>query len=159
MNELATAAIHALCQKGASLSTAESLTGGGIGAALTAVPGSSQAYWGGVISYTDDVKANVLDVPREYLTKLGAVSAPVAEAMAQGARKKLKTDIALSVTGLAGPGGDDFGNPVGTVFIGYCDEKTCFSRKFCFSGSREAVRTQTCAQALRILLEMLNGKA
>lgn len=159
MNELATAAIHALCQKGVSLSTAESLTGGGIGAALTAVPGSSQAYWGGVISYTDDVKVNVLDVPREYLTKLGAVSAPVAEAMAQGARKKLKTDIALSVTGLAGPGGDDFGNPVGTVFIGYCDEKTCFSRKFCFSGSRETVRTQTCAQALRILLEMLNGKA
>lgn len=157
MNELAAAVIRALCETGKTLSTAESLTGGGIGAALTAVPGSSQVYWGGIISYTDCVKAAILDVSQALLTQFGAVSAPVAEAMALGARKALKTHISLSVTGLAGPGGDDFGNPVGTVFIGYSDETNCFSRKFSFSGDREAVRAQTCAHALQILLEMLNG--
>ena len=108
---------------GKTLATAESCTGGMIGATLTAIPGSSTVYKGGVISYTNQVKHDLLDVPMEVLDGVGAVSAPVAEAMASGARKALKADIAVSVTGLAGPGGDEYGNPVGTVYIGYADKE------------------------------------
>ncbi len=139
--------------EGKTLVTAESLTGGGIGAALTAVPGSSEVYKGGVISYTDWVKANVLGVPEEMLERFGAVSAPVAEAMAAGVREKLRADAAVSVTGLAGPGGDSYGNPVGTVFIGYRDEKNAVVRHYCFHGDREAVRQQTIEAALELVLE------
>ena len=104
--------------RGKTLATAESLTGGSIGGALTAVPGSSAVYKGGVISYCDQVKAQVLGVDPEILRTLGAVSAPVAKAMAEGVRRLLEADVAVAVTGLAGPGGDDFGHSVGTVFIG-----------------------------------------
>ena len=138
---------------GKTLVTAESLTGGGIGAALTAIPGSSEVYKGGIISYTDWVKANLLGVPEEMLTQYGAVSAPVAEAMAAGVRERLQADIAVSVTGLAGPGGDDYGNPVGTVFIGCSDAQRTTVRHFCFQGDREEVRQQTAKAALELVLE------
>lgn len=138
---------------GKSLATAESLTGGGIGASLTAVPGSSEVYKGGVVSYTDWVKHNVLNVPQSILDEFGAVSAPVAQAMASGVRELLQTHVAVSVTGLAGPSGDAYGNPVGTVFIGYSDEKETLSRRFQFSGTREEVRTQTIREALKLVLE------
>ena len=137
---------------GKILVTAESLTGGGIGAALTAVPGSSEVYKGGIISYTDWVKENLLGVPGDDLLQFGAVSAPVARAMALGARKRLCADVAVSVTGLAGPGGDEYGHPVGTVFIGYADERGCESREYHFSGDREAVREQTIEEALNLIL-------
>ena len=137
---------------GKTLATAESCTGGGIGAALTAVPGSSAVYKGGIISYTNWVKANLLGVPEELLETVGAVSAPVAEAMAVGARKALQADIAVSVTGLAGPGGDEFGNPVGRVYIGYADEKLSTSREFTFHGDRESVRQQAVEEALKLIL-------
>ena len=139
--------------EGKPLVTAESLTGGGIGAALTAVPGSSEVYKGGVISYTDWVKANILGVPEEMLERFGAVSAPVAQAMAEGVRERLRADAAVSVTGLAGPGGDGYGNPVGTVFIGYRDEKNGVVRHYYFHGDREAVRQQTIEAALQLVLE------
>ena len=140
--------------KGRTLVTAESCTGGGIGAALTAVPGSSEVYKGGIISYTNWVKQHLLNVDESLLNKVGAVSAPVAEAMARGARDALQADAAVSVTGLAGPGGDEFGNPVGTVFIGYCDENTCLSRAFHFQGAREEIRNQAIQEALSLVLEM-----
>lgn len=135
------------------LVTAESCTGGWIGAALTGVPGSSSVYKGGIISYCDEVKRNILGVPGEILDQCGAVCAPVAEAMAIGARKVLNADVAVSVTGLAGPGGDNFGNEVGTVYIGYCDAQTSFARKFHFSGSREEIRRLSAENALKIILE------
>lgn len=138
---------------GKTLVTAESCTGGGIGAALTAVPGSSQVYKGGIISYTNWVKHHLLGVDEALLETVGAVSAPVAEAMARGAREALQADVAVSVTGLAGPGGDEFGNPVGTVFIGFCDEKTNFARQFLFSGSRESIRQSAIQEALKLVLE------
>lgn len=138
--------------EGKTLVTAESLTGGGIGAALTAVPGSSEVYKGGIISYTDWVKENLLGVPRADLLRFGAVSAPVARAMASGARERLCADAAVSVTGLAGPGGDEYGNPVGTVFIGYADECGCECTEYHFSGDREAVRVQTIIAALNLIL-------
>lgn len=138
---------------GKTLVTAESCTGGGIGAALTAISGSSAVYKGGIISYTNWVKHNLLGVDEGILERLGAVSAPVAEAMAVGARKALQADVAISVTGLAGPGGDDYGNPVGTVFIGYSDEHTTISREFHFSGDRESVRNSAIREALKLVLE------
>ena len=143
--------LHAL--KGKTLVTAESCTGGGIGAALTAVSGSSAVYKGGVISYTNEVKEHVLGVSREVLDRFGAVSQPVASAMVSGVRRLMQADLAISVTGLAGPGGDEFGNPVGTVYIGYEDETKSFVEKFLFEGDRESVRDQTIETALRIVLE------
>jgi len=140
---------------GKTLCTAESCTGGGIGAALTAISGSSAVYKGGIISYTNEVKHDLLGVDYAVLDTCGAVSAPVAEAMAAGARKALHADIAVSVTGLAGPGGDDFGNPVGRVYIGYADEKRITSRMFTFSGDREAVRRQAAQEALKLIIEMI----
>lgn len=140
--------------KGKRLATAESLTGGGIGQAITSVSGASAVFAGGIISYTNEVKHRVLGVPMEILDTCGAVSAPVAKAMAEGARKVLGADVAVAVTGLAGPDGDEFGNPVGTVFIGYADEKTAFARECHFEGDRAQVRAQTICAALQLVLEM-----
>ena len=139
--------------QGKNLATAESCTGGMIGAHLTGIPGSSAVYKGGIISYTNEIKQKLLGVPEEILTQFGAVSAPVAEAMAFGAKKALNADIAVSVTGLAGPGGDDYGNPVGTVYIGYCDASCCLSRHYRFDGDREEVRKQAVTHALMLVLE------
>ena len=161
---------------GKTLATAESCTGGGIGALLTAIPGSSTVYKGGIISYCNDVKAKVLKVSQEDLERYGAVSAPVALQMAMGGRRALQadvcvsvtglagpdgddfgnllnTDIAVSVTGLAGPDGDEFGHPVGTVFIGYDSVEYSIVRKYVFTGDREAVRHQAIRVALQIILE------
>lgn len=140
---------------GKTLVTAESLTGGGIGAALTAVPGASAVFKGGIISYTDAVKREVLGVPAAYLSSFGAVSAPVAEAMALGVFNLMQADYAISVTGLAGPAGDDYGNPVGTVFIGFCSKTTGFSKEYHFSGDRGSIRNQTIEAALQLVLENL----
>ena len=139
--------------QGKTLVTAESLTGGGIGGLLTAVPGASAVFKGGVISYTNEVKRAVLGVPADALETFGAVSEPVAKAMAFGARKLLKADVAVAVTGLAGPTGDAFGHEVGTVFIGYADEKKTLVQECHFSGDREAVRNQTIEAALQLILE------
>ena len=139
--------------QGKTLVTAESCTGGGIGAALTAISGSSAVYKGGIISYTNEVKHRVLGVPVEILDTCGAVSSPVAKAMAEGARRVIGAHVAVAVTGLAGPSGDEFGNPVGTVFIGYADEDTAFAREYHFDGSREEVREQTICAALALILE------
>ena len=139
--------------QGKTLATAESCTGGMIGAYLTGIPGSSAVYKGGIISYTNEIKQKLLGVPEEILTQFGAVSAPVAEAMALGAKKTLNADVAISVTGLAGPGGDDYGNPVGTVYIGYCDASCCLSRHYRFDGDREEVRKQAVTHALMLILE------
>jgi nicotinamide-nucleotide amidase len=139
--------------QGKTLVTAESLTGGGIGAALTGVSGSSAVYKGGIISYTDWVKETVLAIPAEVLQRYGAVSAWTAGHMVSGVRKLLQADIAVAVTGLAGPGGDDFGNPVGTVFIGYEDAKQSVVHRFLFDGDRESVRNQTMEAALKLILQ------
>ncbi len=151
MTELSAKVIEVL--KGKTLSTAESCTGGLIGGALTSVPGSSAVYKGGVISYTDEIKRKILNVNDRILEDRGAVSAEVAQEMAKGARTALNTDIAVSVTGLAGPGGDEFGNPVGTVFIGYADEKQCISLHCFFTGDRESIRNQTVSAALALILK------
>ena len=139
--------------RGKTLVTAESLTGGGIGAALTGIPGSSSVYKGGVISYTNWVKEHILQVPGEVLDQYGAVSQWTAGYMASGVRRLLQADAAVSVTGLAGPGGDEFGNSVGTVFIGYEDGRKSKVIGCHFTGSREEVREKTIEAALKLILE------
>ena len=142
---------------GRTLATAESCTGGGIGAALTTVPGSSVVFKGGIISYCNEIKHALLGVDERLLSELGPVSAPVAEAMAEGARNALQADVAVSVTGLAGPGGDTFGNRVGTVFIGYADGQTILSEKHLLRGSRDDIRNQAIEAALSLVLKHNEG--
>ena len=156
MKKLWTDVICAL--EGKTLVTAESCTGGGIGSALTSVPGSSAVYKGGVICYTNWVKEHILGVAHSLLEQYGAVSLPVAEAMARGAANALKADIAVSVTGLAGPDGDEFGNPVGTVFIGCHSPWREETREYHFSGDRAAVREQAVIAALELVLEILTAE-
>ena len=139
---------------GRTICTAESCTGGMVSAALTAVPGSSAVFKGGIISYWSEIKHALLEVEEDVLMQFGPVSSQVAVQMASGARKALNADIAVSVTGLAGPGGDDRGNPVGLVFIGYADDKRVLSRRFVFSGHREEVRKQAVEEALKLILEL-----
>lgn len=140
--------------QGKTLATAESCTGGLIGSMLTSVSGASRVYKGGIVSYWDEIKHRFLSVKDETLKARGAVSAEVAMEMAEGARMGMDTDIAVSVTGLAGPHGDDFGNPVGLVFIGYSDGQQTLYRQFRFSGSREAIRQAAAEQALALILDM-----
>ena len=154
---LASDVLAALEAKKLSLATAESCTGGGVGQALTAVPGSSRVYRGGIISYTNEVKSGLLHVPETLLRDLGAVSGPVAEAMARGAQAALSADGAVSTTGLAGPGGDGFGKPVGTVWIACAGPGGVESVLCRFQGNREEIREAACCRALELVLETLNG--
>ena len=147
--------LEALRQRGKTLAAAESLTGGGIGSALTAIPGASEVYKGGVISYVNEVKRNVLGVPQEILDRYGAVSPWTAGYMASGVRELLKADYAISVTGLAGPGGDEFGHPVGTVYIGFESNPKSLVKQFRFEGTREEIRHQTIEKAMELILENL----
>ena len=151
MTNLSYKVIEAL--KGRTLVTAESCTGGGIGYALTAVPGSSAVFKGGIISYTNEIKSKLLGVSEETLNRVGAVSSEVAAEMAIGARLRLSADIAVSVTGLAGPDGDDFGNPVGTVFIGYSDLSVTEVEEHHFQGNRAEVRQQAIDAAMNFILQ------
>ncbi len=150
MTRLICDVLSALSDK--TLVTAESCTGGGIGAALTAIPGSSKVFKGGFIAYTNWVKENAIGVDGQLLAAYGAVSAQTAQAMAVSARERLVADVAVSVTGLAGPGGDDFGNPVGTVFVGYCDSAKAYAEEYHFAGNREEVRNAAIRAAFELIL-------
>ena len=141
--------------QGKKLVTAESCTGGMIGAALTAVPGSSEVFKGGIICYTNFVKEQILGVSGDLLKTCGAVSEPVAGEMAKGVRKLLGADVSVSVTGLAGPSGDEFGNPVGTVFISCETEFGLVTQQFHFSGDRDEVRRLATVAALKLVLECI----
>ena len=137
---------------GKTLATAESCTGGWIGKALTCIPGSSAIYKGGIISYTNFVKQHVLNVDSVVLDKFGAVSKETATDMAKGVRNLLQTDVAVSVTGLAGPGGDEFNHKVGTVYIACATEQDLTVREYHFCGDREEVRSQAVKAALELIL-------
>ena len=141
--------------EGKTLATAESCTGGMIGGMLTAVPGASKVYKGGIISYWSEVKQELLGVDEADLKNLGPVSIQVAGSMAEGARKALQADVAVSVTGLAGPDGDEFGHPVGTVFVGFSNGAKTVAKQYRFSGNRENVRRQAAEAGLRLILECL----
>lgn len=155
MEDKAERLVALLKERGSTISTAESITGGRIASAITAVPGSSEMFPGGIISYCDRIKAELLGVPEDLLAQYGAVSEPVAIAMAQGAAQRLKTDFAVSATGLAGPNGDGSGQPVGTVFLGLYAEGKTWCSHLAGKGSREQIQGQAVEQALELVLSVL----
>ena len=151
ITELARKVLDGARERNATLSTAESCTGGLIAGALTAIPGSSDVVEGGIVSYSNEVKQHVLQVSASDLERQGAVSEPVALQMAKGSRQVLSTTLAVSVTGIAGPGGERPGKPVGTVWFGISSPMGDHAEVVHFSGDRGAVRTQTVEHALRLL--------
>ena len=151
--------LEACRSEGLTLATAESCTGGMIGVRLTDVPGSSDVYLGGVIAYSDDVKRRELDVPDEVLQQHGAVSAETAAAMAQGARVRFAADIAVSVTGIAGPGGGTHEKPVGLVYIAVESSRGMAARSGVLPGDREAIRVRATALALHLLRTVVTQSA
>lgn len=133
---------------GLTLALAESCTGGMIAAQITAIPGCSSWFRGGVVAYHNQVKQQVLGVAPELLEQYGAVSEQVAVAMAEGARCLLGSDLALAVTGIAGPEGGTPQKPVGTVYLALADPDGCKVARYQFEGDRASVRQQTAAEAL-----------
>ena len=144
-------------QKNITIGTAESCTGGLIGATLTSVSGASAVFWGGIISYDNRVKETVLGVSHQTLSTVGAVSEDCALQMAKGAYRTLGTSFSVSVTGIAGPTGATPTKPIGTVFIAVADKN---GQAFCtenhFDGDRDAVRMQTVEKAIELLTEAVN---
>ena len=143
--EIARRIIESASEKGATIGCAESLTGGLIAGALTAIPGSSQVVHGAIVSYVNDIKHRELGVNAEVLKTEGAVCEAVARQMAEGARKNLDVDIAVAVTGIAGPGGEEPGKPVGTVWAAVSTQNSCKTMCFHFEGNREEVRNASSA--------------
>lgn len=136
---------------GVTVGFAESLTGGMIAASVVNIPGASAVFKGAVVSYTNEIKENVLCVPAEIIDAHTEVSGECAKAMAEGAARVLNVDLAISVTGIAGPTGDLPGKPVGTVYMGYClnnSRNLSDSLRLNFDGDRDTIRTETVLAAL-----------
>lgn len=148
--------VRRLIDRGETLSVAESCTGGWLGQAITAVPGASSCFRGGVIAYDDAVKRRVLGVSSGVLEVHGAVSAQTAEAMARGAGRLFACTWSVAITGIAGPGGGSPEKPVGTVCIA-AHGPASVGRTFVFGGDREAVRRSAVAAALDLLREALDA--
>jgi nicotinamide-nucleotide amidase len=148
--------VLALAQaRGLTIATAESCTGGLVAARLTRVPGSSECFVGGIVSYANAVKTAELDVPEALLAEHGAVSAEVAEAMAEGARHRLGADLAIAVTGVAGPGGGTEEKPVGLVHLHVSGPDGSLARTLDFPGERDVVRLRATVTALHLLRQFL----
>ncbi|HEU68511.1 MAG TPA: nicotinamide-nucleotide amidohydrolase family protein [Candidatus Acetothermia bacterium] len=144
-----------LLQHGRTLAVAESCTGGLLAQRITDVPGASAYFRGGIVAYSNEVKENLLGVPREILTHHGAVSAPCAQAMAQGARGLLGADFGLATTGIAGPGGGTAVKPVGLVYVALASPDGVEVEEHRFRGSRNEVRWTASEAALALLLRKL----
>ena len=146
-----------LKEKGLTMGTAESCTGGLVAKRLTDLSGASAVFKGGVVSYTNEVKAGVLGVPQEMLDEFGAVSAQVAQAMAQGARKVLGCDLAVSLTGVAGPNPDDRGNPVGLIYVALDTPEGTRVRELHLINGRARIRTVAATNAFDMVRRYLTG--
>ena len=146
-----------LSQRGWTLAVAESCTGGLLGHRITNVSGSSGYFEGGIISYSNEAKEAVLGVPREILIEHGAVSRETALAMARGARRLLSTDLAVSVTGIAGPGGATAEKPVGLAYIALAAEGAELCDKHVWQGDRAANKEQSAEAALKLILQYLTS--
>ena len=150
---LARTCVHALQKRGLTVATAESLTGGMIAAELVTVPGASEVVRGGFVTYQSVAKTMLLGVPEETIERCNVVSAEVAKAMAEGARAKLGVDIAVSATGLAGPGGGTEAIPVGTVYLGLATAKETRTIRLRLAGDRGRIRTLAMKNAIHAVLK------
>ena len=155
-HDLAADVVRLVRERGRTLATAESLTGGGVGTLLTSVPGASAVYAGGVISYATRIKVELLGVPIEIVYGDGVVSASCARAMAAGARRVLGADVGVSTTGVAGPDRQE-GKPAGTVFVAVADEYGDAVRSLHLDGDRAAVRHASTAAVLELLQERMSA--
>lgn len=153
LDELSAAVVAACKQRGLTLGTAESLTGGMIAASVASISGASSVLMGGVVSYDPRVKHEVLGVSQDVIDGVGVVSEPCARQMAEGARRALKVDVAVSATGVAGPTGGTPQAPVGTVYLGVCGPRGTRVERRQFAGDRQAVREQSAARALEMAIE------
>ena len=153
VNKPAANLVKALKAKNLHISTAESCTGGMIAAAITEVAGSSEVFELGVVSYSDDIKNKVLQVSRETLEKFTVYSAETAAEMVTGVLRLGGADLAVAVTGLAGPGGGTMARPVGLVYIAVGKDRDLQVREFHFAGGRSDIRRQTLTNALQMALD------
>lgn len=148
MRAMARKVADRLVGRGAMLATAESCTGGWIAKVITDLPGSSAWFAGGIVTYSNEAKADLLDVRPETLATAGAVSEAVVREMADGARRKFGVDISVAVSGIAGPDGGTASKPVGTVWIAWSSVDATIARHYVFDGNRKAVRKKTVMAAL-----------
>ena len=145
-------------EKGLTLATAESCTGGMVAAAITSVPGSSWVLDRGFVTYSNEAKTELLCVPAALIDSVGAVSEAVARHMAQGAKQQARTDLAVSVTGIAGPDGGSPEKPVGTVWFGLATvDGQVFTHHRLFPGDRQAIRIASTLYALQLLWDGVNS--
>ena len=158
MKSLAEQVVALYTQAQYTLATAESLTAGGISATVADIPGASQMLLGGVVAYHARIKKALLGVTEQTIQQQGVVSEQCAMEMATGARERLQADVAVSVTGVAGPTGGTADTPVGTVYIGVCTQTRCYAKRFCFVGTRQEVREQTVQQALQQALCVITDR-
>jgi len=150
--------LQACRQRGLKLATAESCTGGMVAAALTDIAGSSDAVERGFVTYSNEAKTELVDVPAALIAAHGAVSAEVAAAMAEGALRRAPVDLAVSITGIAGPGGSAPTKPVGLVYLGIVRKGGAVrTERHVFPGDRAAVREASTRRALELLLEAARG--
>lgn len=155
LHRLAERIVHLAMRHACTISAAESCTGGLLSASLTDISGASNVFCGSIVSYTEEIKARVLGICPDIFHNNGVYSNDCAQAMAEGARALFATDVALGITGIAGPGGALFQKPVGSVWIGLATPKSTVSKAFHFTGTREEVRDQAVKAAFQMLLEAL----
>ena len=146
-----------LCARECSLATAESCTGGLVGHELTNVPGSSTWYMGGIISYANDIKEKVLGVEKNILETQGAVSSACVQAMVRGVCRVTGARVGVALSGIAGPGGGSVDKPVGTVWVGWCIDEQVWAECMHYSGTRQEIKKQSAAAAIRGLVERLDA--
>lgn len=152
--------LQALClERGVALATAESCTGGLVAKLITDAAGSSGYFRGGVVSYADDMKMRLLGVPEDELAAHGAVSAQVARSMAVGALSRTGADVAVAVSGVAGPGGGSPAKPVGVTYVAVADAAGVEVRRFAWTGDRSANRYASARAAIELLLERISSGA
>jgi nicotinamide-nucleotide amidase len=150
-SDLAALLLDRLRSRSLRLAVAESCTGGLLGGRITEIPGSSEVFVGGVVCYADRLKTELLDVPPTLIAEHGAVSEAVARAMAEGARGRIRVDLSVSVTGIAGPSGGSAEKPVGTVWFAVASPADTDARRVVFFGSRREIRERAAQTALYLL--------